>query len=112
MERKHPKLRRVAGANGYRNWGPSGDPAHGETDFQPEKKLLLAVLADAVKCMRETRPSSKQQKLAEAAREWVLSNNNRAYPFCFQDVCRALDWDPQRARNSLGKNVNRQRRPV
>jgi len=102
LERNHEKPQAVPRKEQHRNWGSSASLLHKQTDVQPEKRLLLAVLADAIKCIQETRPSSKREELAEAATEWMLSNR-REHPFCFHELCRALDWDPQQIRNTLMK---------
>jgi hypothetical protein len=100
LEPKQPKSDAVSRKAKYRDLGPAPEAPYRETNLQPEKRLMLAVLADAVKCLQERRPSSKQGKSAEAAMAWILSNR-RDHPFCFQELCQALDWDPQQIRQSL-----------
>jgi hypothetical protein len=70
---------------------------------------MLAVLLDAVRCIRKTRQSPAQEKQAAAATEWMLSNR-REHPFCFQEVCQELDWNPNQIRHSL-MEVSRSRLP-
>ena len=68
-----------------------------ENDLQPEKRLMVAVLADAIKCLQDKDRSFNHVKLVEAATEWIMSDR-KGHPFCFLELCLALDWDPHEIR--------------
>jgi len=58
---------------------------------QPERRLLLAVLSDAIALFQggASRPASPTRGDFEEARRWILSND-RVWPFSFVNVCEAL----------------------
>lgn len=72
------------------------------TDLQPEKRLMLAVLEDAVACFQKyalsTKPAERQW-FAEAA-AW-LTANDRQWPYSFVNICDVLDLDAGRLYNGL-----------
>lgn len=80
--------------------GRSPDARYKHTDLQPEKRLMVAVLADAIKCLEDKDRSFKDGKLVEASREWIMSDRI-GHPFCFRELCLALDWDPHEIRQRL-----------
>lgn len=64
--------------------------------------LMLAVLEDAIRCIAE-RPINKREHIAVQARHamrWVRSDD-WSYVFSFNNVCTALDIDPERMRRRL-----------
>jgi hypothetical protein len=64
--------------------------------------LMLAVLEDAIRCIAE-RPINKREHVAVQARHalrWVRSQD-WTYVFSFNNVCTALDIDPERMRRRL-----------
>src|SRR5262245_22209172 len=64
--------------------------------------LMLAVLEDAIRCIAE-RPINKREHVAVQARHairWVRSDD-WSYVFSFNNVCTALDIDPERMRKRL-----------
>jgi hypothetical protein len=66
---------------------------------QGEKRLMLAVLTDAVGCIERYRGDHgvRSWPAFRAALRWVLSHD-RAWPFSFENICLALDLDPARLR--------------
>jgi hypothetical protein len=64
--------------------------------------LMLAILEDAIRCLA-LRPINKREHVAVQARHaasWVRSDD-WSYVFSFNNVCTALDIDPQRMRRRL-----------
>ena len=55
---------------------------------QPERRLMLAVLSDAI-VLFQTRGSPAQRRDVESARRWILADD-RSWPFSFVNVCDTL----------------------
>jgi hypothetical protein len=69
---------------------------------QGERRLMLAVLADAVDCYRtgrRARDPARRLLFAET-RAWVESTDRRAV-FAFESICDTLDIDPDYVRRRL-----------
>lgn len=85
---------------------PEVDPTD-ETVFdpqrvkQPERRLLFAVLADAIVRVRRlaTAPRHAALELREAER-WIRSDD-RCWPCSFVNVCEALDIEPAALRRAV-----------
>lgn len=76
-----------------------------------EKRLMRAVLLDAVQVYLERFGIDDviaRRELAEVQR-WFRSDD-RTWPFAFENVCEALDLDPERVRRGL-RAVRDARRP-
>jgi hypothetical protein len=72
--------------------------------LEPEKKLMLAVLEDAIACFQKyafTR-DRKGKMLFQEAEFWV-QNTNSDWPFSFANVCETLVFDPDYLRQGLAK---------
>ncbi|MGH7965391.1 MAG: hypothetical protein ACRERD_26870 [Candidatus Binatia bacterium] len=69
---------------------------------QGEKRLMLAVLKDAVACIERYHSARGVHSWSafRAALGWVLSHD-RTWPFSFENICLALDLDPVRLRSAL-----------
>jgi hypothetical protein len=70
----------------------------------PEKRLLLAVLTDAVHCYQVGCEETKTSRIRafREAEEWLFSA--RGYgPFSFENVCWTLDITPEYLRKMLRK---------
>jgi hypothetical protein len=69
---------------------------------EPEKKLILAVLEDAIWCFQKgLRASGKRRRsLFHEAEEWIFDQNGGAL-FSFENVCDALDFEPEYLRKGL-----------
>ena len=69
---------------------------------QGEQRLMLAVLKDAAGCVeRYYRNDNHSGRPAyRAALEWILSQDQR-WPFSFENICLALDFDPVQVRAAL-----------
>jgi hypothetical protein len=83
----------------------TGPPANSE------RRLLWAVLLDAVHCYRHNRPSSASVSMRRAwHREcrWFQSND-RSSPFTFESICDALGLDPDYVRRLVRSTDDRWR---
>jgi len=69
---------------------------------QGEKRLMLAVLRDAVNCIERYQSGRGTHSLpvSRAALYWVLSHD-RTWPFSFENICLALDLNPAGLRSAL-----------
>jgi hypothetical protein len=67
-----------------------------------EKRLMLAVLIDAANCIERYRNGRRAQSWIEcrAALRWVI-NQDRKWPFSFENICLALDLNADRLRLAL-----------
>jgi hypothetical protein len=74
----------------------------------PLKRLMMAVLQDAIRCFQKgahAKSKSKQRYLCEV-HEWVFGENGEG-PFAFQSVCEILDIAPQYLRRGLAEWLQR-----
>jgi hypothetical protein len=71
-------------------------------DLVPEKRLMLAVLEEAVATFQRTATArgGRAARDHEAAWAWMASRD-LAWPFSFVNVCHALDLDPDALRSGL-----------
>jgi len=70
--------------------------------LEPEKRLMLAILEDAVRCFQDyvSEENEKKKKLFEEAEAWIL-NGDSAWIFSFDNACEALGLHPQSVRQGL-----------
>ena len=70
---------------------------------EPERKLMLAVLEDAISCMLKNprRGNPHQRKQYEDARHWVTTEEETDWMFSFKNICEALSLDPNYVRRGL-----------
>src|SRR5262249_29606035 len=76
--------------------------ARGRAAIEPERRLMLAVLVDAVRCFQsssEPRLPAKRQEYAEA-QSWIFSDDDSGF-FSFGAVCDALDIHSKAVRKGL-----------
>ena len=68
----------------------------------PEKKLMLTVLEDAVRCFQDnvTARGGKRKKLFDEAEEWILEENSD-WLFSFESISEVLGLNPQYVRQGL-----------
>jgi len=74
-----------------------------QLDYQQgEKRLMLAVLKDAVACIEHYNSGRGAQSLPayRAALRWIFAQD-QAWPFSFENICLALDLGPVRFRMAL-----------
>jgi hypothetical protein len=70
--------------------------------LQPEKRLMLAVLEDAIMCFQRYvhARGPKEQKLYENAASWIFARSDiRA--FSFENICAVCGLDPDYLRTGL-----------
>ena len=79
--------------------------------FEGERKLLVAVLADAVDCyLQNMHAKSRRGRLLFAEVEiWIKAKNNRGL-FSYQGLCEALEIDAKRLRAALEQRRKSSRR--
>ncbi|HTN70318.1 MAG TPA: hypothetical protein VMO00_04445 [Methylomirabilota bacterium] len=72
--------------------------------LEPEKKLMLAVLEDAIACFQKYifARDGKGKLLFQETEEWVL-DGNVDWLFSFANVCDTLSFDPDYLRRGLLK---------
>jgi hypothetical protein len=70
--------------------------------LEPEKKLMLAVLEDAIACFQKyvLARDGKGKLLFQETEEWVLDGNGD-WLFSFANVCDTLGFDPEYLRRGL-----------
>src|SRR4029450_3292999 len=59
-----------------------------KTLLEPEKRLMLAVLEDAINCFQDNllAQSGKRKRLFEETEEWILAGD-RDWFFSFENIC-------------------------
>src|SRR5581483_352348 len=67
-----------------------------DASLQPEKRLMLAVLEDAVGTFQKYTGAGnrRMRRLFLEAEEWFASNDTE-WPFAFVNICHALGMDPE-----------------
>ena len=83
--------------------------------LEPEKKLLLAILEDAIACYQKYifARDGKGKALFREVESWVEEKGNEAV-FAFDSVCEMLGFDPEYLRRGLAtwtSNALAQRNP-
>ncbi len=78
------------------------DRSHLGAALQPEKRLMLAVLEDAVATFQRGALTTGRTALREFAevRAWFESEDTR-WPYAFMNVCHVLGFDPEYLRRGL-----------
>ena len=79
--------------------------------LEAEKRLMFAVLNDAIVCYQENLLSQrkKNRRLFDEAEEWIVRPDGDGV-FCFENVCEALGFDPEWVRCGLLKWKDQQLR--
>jgi hypothetical protein len=78
------------------------DGRSGATTVEPLRRLMVAILLDAIRCVQtkfDARQPARRQECADA-RSWIFSDDDRA-EFSFKAVCDALDIAPNAIRKYL-----------
>ena len=72
------------------------------TLLEPEKKLMLAVLEDAINCFQDNlmARSVSGKKLFEEAEAWILEQDGQ-WLFSFESICNVLNINPGYVRRGL-----------
>lgn len=73
-----------------------------KTYFEPEKRLMLAVLEDAIRCYQDNlhAHNSKRKRLFDETEEWIVTGTDD-YVFSFRHVCEALGLSPEYLRQGM-----------
>jgi hypothetical protein len=73
-----------------------------KTLLEPEKKLMLALLEDAISCFQNNvlARSGKSKKLFEESEAWILAGD-RDWFFSFENICDVLGINPVYVRQGL-----------
>lgn len=73
-----------------------------KSQLEPEKRLMLAVLEDAVLCFQNYifARDRKGKLIFQEAEEWILERNSNS-PFSFENICEVLGFDPKYVRQGL-----------
>jgi hypothetical protein len=68
----------------------------------PEKRLMLAVLEDAIECFQRYAGArdGKRERLFLEAEKWILTRDSNR-PFSFENICDVLGLDPNYIRRGL-----------
>ncbi len=84
-----------------------------DASLQAEKRLMLAVLEDAVGCFQKyvTASTRRGQRLFSEAEEWFTAPATD-WPFGFENVCQALNLEPAYIRGGLARWRDAQRAQV
>lgn len=72
------------------------------TLFEPEKRLMLAMLEDAINCFQAyvTVQGGRRQKLFNDAEEWIVRMDDD-WIFSFVNICETLEFNPEYIRQGL-----------
>jgi hypothetical protein len=70
--------------------------------FDPEEKLMFAVLTDAIECFQKYYGANahRRRRLFTEAETWISSWDS-SWPYSFENVCEALNIDPNYLRLGL-----------
>jgi len=81
--------------------------------LEGEKRLMIAILKDAVECMDKYRGarSSLGRSQYQSAIEWV-TDNSMDWLFSFTNICDFLGFDPEYMREVLLKRENKYDKPA
>lgn len=73
-----------------------------ESTLVPEKRLMLAVLEDAIASFQRNFIQSRVKQESEdgEVEHWLLSDD-MTWPFSFASICQALDMEPEYLRRGL-----------
>jgi hypothetical protein len=80
------------------------DTLRAKTALEPEKRLMLAVLEDAVHCFQDNlaAESDTKKKLFAEAEEWILGNDDE-WTFSFASICDVFGLNPEYVRHGLSR---------
>jgi hypothetical protein len=78
------------------------DRIRAERSSQPEKRLMLAVMEDAITTFQKSvhGATRRQRRLLKETEEWIGSGDT-SWPFSFENICSALDIEAGYLRSGL-----------
>ncbi len=79
------------------------DRMFAEASLVPEKRLMLAVLEDAIASFQRAFIQPKDEDDGSNDIEAWLDSNDMGWPFSFASICQALDMEPEFLRTGLRK---------
>ena len=73
-----------------------------KTILEPEKRLMLAILEDAINCFQDNllAQNVRRRRLFEEAEEWIVEVDGDCV-FSFENICEALGFNPAYVRQGL-----------
>jgi hypothetical protein len=73
-----------------------------KTLFEPEKRLMLALLEDAIGCFQDNLSAQAvgKKKLFDEAEQWIVEKDGD-WIFSFDHVCETLGFTPEYVRQGL-----------
>jgi len=73
-----------------------------KTLLEPEKRLMLAILDDAINCYQENLLAKRGRagRLFTEAEEWILEKGSN-WIFSFKNICETLGFNPEYVRQGL-----------
>ncbi len=82
--------------------GQHRDQVQRERVDQPEIRLMLAVMEDAVATYQRyaSETGRRSRRLFEEAERWINSTDT-AWPYSFENICEALRFEPETVRRGL-----------
>lgn len=80
------------------------DRVGSDVAFQPEKRLMLAVLEEAIATFQRhvLADNRRSQRLVEEVESWT-SGAEADWPFSFENVCAALNLEPEYLRTGMDR---------
>ena len=80
------------------------DRIKAERSSQPEKRLMLAVMEDAIATFQKSASglTRRQRRLLKETEEWIGSADN-SWPFSFENICAALDIEADYLRGGISR---------
>jgi hypothetical protein len=78
------------------------DRIKAERSSQPEKRLMLAVMEDAITTFQKSvhGATRRQRRLLKETEEWIGSTDT-SWPFSFENICAALDIEADYLRTGI-----------
>ena len=78
------------------------DRVKAERSSQPEKRLMLAVMEDAISTFQKSvrGATRRQRRLLRETEEWISASDNN-WPFSFENICSALDIEADYLRSGI-----------
>ena len=85
------------------------DPVRERKSLQAERRLMLAVLEDAINCLQiRKRRHGIKKELYEETVDWLKSEDDEDV-FSFQNICEVLDIDASKLRSKLLRRIGEKR---
>jgi hypothetical protein len=71
----------------------------------PERRLMVAILEDAVSCLSKNprRCPRQQRKSFDEAHSWINASDTEGWVFSFTNVCETLGIEPSYLRSGLNR---------